>query len=64
MACVVFALISLAAFYLNYYLACTNPGFLMGSEKDVQKLAGSYDPKHYQVQSDRKVKDVEKKKAW
>jgi len=41
--------------YFYFKVALTNPGYILGSEADVEKRAGAYDPKHYQVNSDRKA---------
>jgi hypothetical protein len=43
--------------YFYFKVALTNPGYILGSEADVEKRAGAYNPKHYQVNSDRKVSE-------
>lgn len=48
-----------SAILCYFMLACSNPGFIMGSGSDVERRAGAYDPKDYQVESDRKVKQAE-----
>ena len=30
-----------------FFVACKNPGFIMGSNADVVKKAGAYNPKDY-----------------
>ena len=35
-------------------VALTNPGYIKGNKDDVDRRAGAYDPKHYQVNSERK----------
>jgi hypothetical protein len=57
--CFMFVVSTIGAIILYFCVACTNPGFIMGSVEDVESRAGPYDPKHYQVESDRKVKDIE-----
>jgi hypothetical protein len=32
---------------LYFKVACTNPGYILGSEADVEKRAGAYNPKDY-----------------
>jgi hypothetical protein len=51
----IFAISSCVAIYFYFLVACTNPGYIMGSSADVESRAGAYDPKDYQVESERKV---------
>jgi len=46
---VMFGVSCLLAFIFYFLLACTNPGFIIGSGKDVERKAGAYDPKDYQI---------------
>ena len=57
--CFMFVIATILAIILFFCVACTNPGYIMGSAEDVKNRAGAYDPKHYQVESGRKVKDIE-----
>ena len=58
---VLFVLSSAVSIALYFRLAFTNPGFIMGSGADVEKRAGAYNPKHYQVESDKKAKPQQDK---
>jgi hypothetical protein len=51
-----YSVVALISISLYFYIACTNPGFLIGSGQDVERRAGAYDPKHYQIDSERKQK--------
>lgn len=42
-----FGLQSALAIIFYFKVACTNPGYIMGSEEDVEKRAGAYNPKDY-----------------
>jgi hypothetical protein len=42
-----FGLQSVLAISFYFKVACTNPGYIMGSEEDVEKRAGAYNPKDY-----------------
>ena len=51
-----FGISTVVAIIFYYRVACTNPGYIMGSAADVDKRSGAYNPKDYQVESDRKAK--------
>lgn len=51
-----FGISTVVATILYFKVACTNPGYILGSAADVDKRSGAYNPKDYQVDSDRKAK--------
>jgi len=49
-----FGLVTIGAIVLFMMVACTNPGYIQGSQTDVGRRAGAYNPKDYQVNTERK----------
>jgi hypothetical protein len=52
-----FAITSLTSIILFFCVAMRNPGFIQGSKTDVTRRAGAYNPKHYQIESERKANE-------
>lgn len=50
----IFTISTITAIIFYFILAFTNPGYLIGSGTDVNRRAGAYNPKDYQVESNRK----------
>jgi len=40
-------LFTITSIIFYFFVACKNPGFIMGSNADVVKKAGAYNPKDY-----------------
>ena len=44
---IAFMLFTITSIVFYFFVACKNPGFIMGSNADVVKKAGAYNPKDY-----------------